>query len=194
MTRSVAIVYHSNMGHTERVAHAVAAGVTSVEGVSAILMTVAEAQSRFAELDTAHAIIFGAPTYMGSVSAEMKAFMDSTARKVYLRQSWKDKLAAGFTNSGAWSGDKLLTLIQFVAFAAQHSMIWTSLGLMAGNNQSSGSRDDLNRCGVWLGAAAQSDIDAAPDLMPPVSDLQTGEHLGRRVATLTLRFSPEGNI
>ena len=191
MTRRIAIVYHSNMGHTERMAQAVAAGAASVDGISVQLMTADEAHDRFDDLDAAHAIIFGAPTYMGSVSAEMKRFMDATSKKVYLRQAWKDKLAAGFTNSGAWSGDKLITLIQFVAFAAQHSMIWTTLGLMAGNNRSSGSADDMNRCGVWLGAAAQSNIDASADDMPTRADLLTGEHLGRRVATLALRFSFE---
>jgi NAD(P)H dehydrogenase (quinone) len=190
--RQVAIVYHSNMGHTERLARAVAAGASSVDGVSALLISVTEAQSRIEDLNASDAIIFGAPTFMGSVSAEMKTFMDSTSKTVYLQQSWKDKIAAGFTNSGAWSGDKLLSLFQIVAFAAQHSMIWASLGLMAGHNRSSGSADDLNRCGVWLGATAQSNIDASPDLMPLNSDLCTGEHLGRRVAQLSMRFSSVG--
>lgn len=188
MTRSVAVVYHSNRGHTEALAHAVAAGAESVAGVSSLLIPVADASTRLAELDAADAIIFGAPTFMGSVSAEMKAFMDSTARSVYMRQGWKDKLAAGFTNSGAWSGDKLLSLFQFIAFSAQHSMLWTGLGLMAGHNSSTGSANDLNRCGIWLGAGAQSNIDVPADVAPPDADLRTGAHLGQRVAELSLRF------
>jgi NAD(P)H dehydrogenase (quinone) len=190
MSRSVAVVFHSKMGHTERLAQAVARGASSVSGVTSLLIPVADANARLDELNAADAIIFGAPTFMGSISAEMKAFMDSTSKTVYLKQAWKDKLAAGFTNSGAWSGDKLLSLIQFVAFAAQHSMLWTSLGLTAGYNRSTGSAEDLNRCGVWLGAAAQSNIDASPDMMPTNADLLTGEHLGRRVATLSCRFLP----
>ena len=91
----------------------------------------------------ADAIIFGSPTYMGSASAPMKAFMDASS-KVWFTQGWKDKLAAGFTVSSNQSGDKLATLQQFVTFALQHSMLWIGTGMMGGNNSSKGSKDD--RC------------------------------------------------
>ena len=42
---------------------------------------------------------------------------------------WKDKIAAGFANSGSRSGDKLATLIQLALFAARHRMHWINLGL-----------------------------------------------------------------
>ena len=45
---------------------------------------------------------------------------------------WKDKIAAGFTNSGSRSGDKLATLIQLALFAARHGMHWINLGLPPG--------------------------------------------------------------
>ena len=55
--------------------------------------------------------------------------------------TWRDKVAAGFTNSGAKSGDKLHTLTSLAVFAAQHHMHWVSLGLGAGlDNTSTGSR------------------------------------------------------
>ncbi len=40
---------------------------------------------------------------MGSVSGPFKTFMDASSR-VWLEQKWKDKLAAGFTISGSFSG------------------------------------------------------------------------------------------
>ncbi|WP_428249126.1 flavodoxin family protein [Ferrovibrio sp.] len=178
---AIAIVYHSGYGHTQRQAEAVAEGVNAVPGAKALLVPVAEAEANEAALNAADAIIFGAPTYMGSVSAPFKTFMDWSS-KAWFGQAWKDKLAAGFTNSASQSGDKFNTLVQLATYAAQHGMLWVSLGLLPGNNNSKGSPDDLNRLGGFLGALAQSNADEGPDKGPSRSDLATARHLGQRVA------------
>jgi multimeric flavodoxin WrbA len=163
--------------------------VDQVDGAEALLLDVEEAQARWDDLATAGGIIFGTPTYMASVSAAFKAFQDATSNAVMARGfAWKDKVAAGFTNSGARSGDKLATLIQIALFAAQHGMHWVSLGLPPSNHSTKGSEEELNRLGFWLGAGAQSNIDQGPDLAPPESDLATALHLGRRVAETTVQF------
>jgi len=185
----IAIVYHSEFGHTGRHAEAVRAGVEEVEGVEALLLTVDEAQGRWDDLVASEAIIFGSPTFMASVSARFKAFEEATSRAVFAKSfTWKDKIAAGFTNSGSRSGDKLGTLIQLALFAAQHGMHWINLGLPPGNHSSTGSERDLNRLGFFLGAAAQSNTDEGPDLAPPEADLATARHLGRRVAEVAVQF------
>jgi NAD(P)H dehydrogenase (quinone) len=184
---TVAVIFHSGFGHTARQAEAVRRGIKRVAGTSALYLTSNEAQGRLDDLERADAIIFGAPTYMGSASGSFKAFMDSTS-KIYSRGAWQDKIAAGFTNSASRSGDKLATLTQFAIFAAQHRMHWVNLGLPAGNNHTHGSEQDLNRLGFWLGAAAQSNADQGADLAPPESDLLTAEHLGERVARVTQQF------
>ena len=185
----IAIVYHSGFGHTGRQAEAVKCGVEQVEGVEALLVTVEEAQLRWDDLASAEAIIFGSPTYMASASAAFKAFQEATSNAVFAKGfAWKDKIAAGFTNSGSRSGDKLATLIQIALFAAQHGMHWVNLGLPPANNSTKGSEADLNRLGFWLGAGAQSNIDQAPDAAPPEADLATARHLGQRVAEATLQF------
>jgi NAD(P)H dehydrogenase (quinone) len=129
-TTRIAIVYHSGFGHTARQAQAVkAAGVQLVPGAEALLMTTDDAQSRWEDLAAAEAIIFGSPTYMASASAQFKAFAESSSPAVFAKGlACKNKLAAGFTNSGAQSGDKLATLTQIALFAAQHGMHWVSLG------------------------------------------------------------------
>jgi NAD(P)H dehydrogenase (quinone) len=185
----IAIVYHSGYGHTGRQAEAVKAGVEKVEGAEALLLKVEEAQTRWDDLASAEAIIFGAPTYMGSASAPFKAFQDATSKAVLAKGfAWKNKIAAGFTNSGARSGDKLATLIQIALFAAQHGMHWVNLDLPPANNSTRGSEADLNRLGFWLGAGAQSNADQGPDVAPPEADLATARHLGQRVAEVTLQF------
>jgi NAD(P)H dehydrogenase (quinone) len=183
----IAIVYHSGYGHTAKQAEAVARGALSVDGATAALIKVEEVDQRWADLEKADAIIFGSPTYMGSASAPFKAFMDASS-KVWAAQGWKDKLAAGFTNSASQSGDKLATLQQLAVFAAQHGMIWIGLGLLPGNNSSVGRIDDINRLGSFLGAMAQSNADQGPEYGPIPADLKTAEHLGRRVGMAANRW------
>ncbi len=187
MTR-IAIVYHTGFGHTTVVAEAVARGAATVPDTKVSLIPVAEAQTHLSELEASDALIFGCPTYMGSVSAPFKAFMDASS-KVWLARGWKDKLAAGFTQSASASGDKLATLQQLVIFAAQHGMVWVGLGLVPGWNSSQSSSDDLNRLGSYLGAMAQFHIDRSADKVPYPSDLETAAHLGKRVAEAATRWA-----
>lgn len=182
----VAIVYHSSSGHTSHAANAVYEGTKAVSNVQAHLIPVAEIEKNWDVLKNSHAIIFGAPTYMGSASAPFKDFMDKSS-KVWMIQGWKDKIAGGFTVSGSQSGDKLNTLEQFAIFAAQHSMIWVSLGMMPGNNSSKSSVNDLNRIGSFIGAMAQANVDQGSEGMLE-SDLKTMNHYGKRIAEITHKF------
>jgi NAD(P)H dehydrogenase (quinone) len=183
----IVIVYHSGYGHTAAQAEAVARGASSAAGTAVQLVKVEDADQHWPDFAAADAIIFGTPTYMGSASAPFKTFMDASS-KAWFTQDWKDKLAAGFTNSASQNGDKLNTLQQLAVFAAQHSMVWVGLGLLPGNNSSKGSTDDLNRLGSFLGAMAQSNSDQGPEQGPTAADLRTAEHLGRRVAETALRW------
>ncbi len=185
----IAIVYHSGYGHTARQAQAVKAGIDRVAAVSGLLLTVEEAPNRWDDLAAAEAIIFGAPTYVAGPSAAFKAFQEASSRAVMAAgYRWKNKIAAGFTNSGSQAGDKLATLMQIALFAAQHGMHWINLDLPPANNSSFGSKEELNRLGFWLGAAAQSNVDEGADIVPPEADLATARHLGQRVAEATLQF------
>ena len=184
---SIVIAYHSGYGHTEVQAKAVAEGVSEAGG-AAELLSVANVEAIDWELlAKADAIIFGSPTYMGSVSGPFKTFMDASS-KAWFTQDWKDKLAAGFTNSASQSGDKLNSLIQMSIFAAQHGMNWVSLGLPPGNNSSEGSPEDLNRIGSYLGAMAQSNADASAEIAPPEADRKTASALGKRVTEAAIRW------
>ena len=183
----IAVVFHSTYGHTQRLAQAVVDGVRE-SGVEALLVDAGKDPIPWDALQRSEGIIFGCPTYMGSPSAVFKKFMEESSSR-WMKQEWADKLAAGFTNSSSQSGDKLNTLISLAVFAAQHSMLWVSLGLLPGNNQSSASVKDINRLGGWMGAMAQSNFDQPAELTPPDNDLATARHLGSRVAKTALRFT-----
>ncbi|MHC8314953.1 flavodoxin family protein [Pseudomonas sp. LB3P31] len=185
---NVVVVYHSGYGHTRVMAEAVALGVAQHLGSTCQLIAVEDVNAHWDRLHSADAIIFGAPTYMGSASASFKAFMEATAA-FYLAQPWRDKLAAGFTNSGSLCGDKLNTLLQMAVFAAQHSMIWVGLDLLPARSGSGLFDGQLNRLGSSLGAMAQSNVEQSPDQAPPAEDRCTAAHLGERVARLAARMT-----
>lgn len=184
----VAIAFHGGRGHTARLAEAVESGAKAVEGVLTDPVDVSRiAPEDWFRLDDADAIVFGAPTYMGTASAAFHAFAEASSRR-WFTGKWTGKLAAGFTNSGSKAGDKSSTLSYFATLAAQHGMLWVSLGLMPGWNSAKSGPDALNRLGFHLGAAAQSNLDEKPEAMHE-SDLATAEHLGGRVARYALQFA-----
>lgn len=185
----ISIVYDSGYGHTARVAEAVEEGVREVAGADVKLLAVADGVD-WATLEKSDAIIFGSPTYNGLISARLKQFFEDSTKAAWTELKWRNKIAAGFTNSGAQHGDKLNSLVSMALFAAQHGMIWVGLDLMPGNNSSSASPDDLNRLGSWLGVMTHANVDQAADVAPPASDLKTAQYLGRRVATTVSRFQP----
>ncbi len=178
----VSIVYDSGYGHTAKLTQAVADGARRVSETEVQLVAVANGPIPWQTLEASDAIIFGSPTYNGLVTAKFKQFMEDSTKPVWIPQKWRNKIAAGFTNSGAMHGDKLNSLVSMALFAAQHGMIWVGLDLFPGNSGS-----DMNRVGGWLGAMAQSD-DASPEITPPESDLLTAAYLGERVAQTVRRM------
>jgi NAD(P)H dehydrogenase (quinone) len=182
MTRIV-VVYHSGYGHTQRMAQAVA------EGANAELIAI-DAEGNlpaggWEQLKAADAIIFGTPTYMGSVSWQFKKFADASSKPWYA-QEWKDKVAAGFTNSAGMNGDKQGTLTTLFTLAMQHGMIWVSQGLMPANTRSA-KRDDVNYLVSYSGAIAQSPSDGGTGDMS-AGDLATAKLFGKRVADIATRL------
>ena len=186
----VAIVYHSGYGHTKLQAEAVRDGAGEA-GADVTLLTAEEATARMDDLSGMDAIVFGAPTYMGSASAPMKAFMDATS-KPWSQQAWKDKIAGGFSNSGSPSGDKVNTVTGFAILAAQHGMIWVGQGEP---NETSGAdwdgddEDGVNRLGGYLGPFAQSANAAPGPDNPPKGDIETAKLYGARIAKAAARWT-----
>lgn len=186
-TPVVSIAYHSGYGHTAVLAEAVRTGALEA-GAEVHLIQVDEiTDAQWEQLDASDALVFGSPTYMGTASGAFHVFAEASSKR-WFGQDWKDKLAAGFTNSGSKSGDKLHTLQFFQILAAQHGMNWVNLGLHPGWNNSAGSEHDLNRLGVFAGAAAATNVDEGPDAVHP-SDIATAEHLGRRITETARVFT-----
>ena len=179
----IVIVFHSGYGHTKKVAEAVAAG-------SGAELLAIDAEGNLPEggwdtLGAADAIVFGAPTYMGSPSWQFKKFADATS-KAWFTQAWKDKVFGGFTNSASFNGDKQVSLIALQTLASQHGGIWVSLGLPPANSKSA-TRADVNNLGGSVGLLVQSPSDASVDEIPS-GDLATAKLYGERIAAVTAKL------
>jgi len=173
---NIVIVYHSGYGHTKKIAEAVAAGSGGT-----LLAIDAEGnlpEGGWEQLAAAKAVVFGSPTYMGSVSWQFKKFAD-TSSKPWFSQVWKNKLAAGFTNSATLNGDKLSTLHYLFTLSQQHSMLWVGTGMMPANSKAA-TRADVNNLGSFSGLITATPSDASADEMVP-GDIATAKKFGERI-------------
>lgn len=179
----IVIVYHSGYGHTAKVAQAIAA--TSGGQLLAIDAEGNLPEGGWEALAAAQMIVFGSPTYMGMASWQFKKFADASS-KAWFTQQWKDKLAAGFTNSATLNGDKHSTLHYFITLAMQHGMAWVGTGMMPANNKAA-TRDSINNVGASAGLMTATPSDATPDEMVP-GDIATAQVFGERLAATVARL------
>jgi multimeric flavodoxin WrbA len=174
---NIVIVFHSGYGHTAKIAQAVA------EGSGGTLLAI-DAEGNLPEggweqLAAAKAIVFGSPTYMGSVSWQFKKFADASSKPWYT-QAWKNKIAAGFTNSATLNGDKFSTIAYLVTLSQQHGMLWAGTGMLPMNAKEH-SRDNINNLGGSTGLITATPSNASVDEMVP-GDIATAKVFGARVA------------
>ena len=71
----LSIIYHSQSGNTKKVAEIMAATAQELEGVEAKAMSIDAVDNDF--INESNAIIFGSPTYAGTLSWQMKKFLDT---------------------------------------------------------------------------------------------------------------------
>jgi len=187
----VAIVYYSGYGHTVKLAEALHAGAGSAPDTTATLYRIdangdlpPEAWESLAKAD---AVIYGSPTYMGGPAWQFKKFADASS-KPWFTQAWKNKVAAGFTNSASTNGDKFSTIAYFWTLSQQHGQIWVGTGLLPSNKKEHGPAD-VNWTAGSGGTLAVSPSDASPDEAPRSGDLETARLHGKRVAEIAARLA-----
>lgn len=178
----IVVVYHSGYGHTQKIAEAVAQSAQA-----ALIKIDADGNlpdGSWEQLAAADLIVFGSPTYMGSVSWQFKKFADASS-KAWFGQAWKNKLFAGFTNSASLNGDKLSTLHYFITLAMQHGGLWVGTALMPANTKAA-TRADINNLGSFAGLMTASPSDASVDEMVP-GDIATAHAFGARLVEVAGR-------
>lgn len=114
----ILIVYDSETGNTEKMAHAVEAGVKKVDNVDVITKKVDE--TNLDDLLAADGIIIGSPTYYGLMSAKVKELFD---KSVKIHGKLEGKVGAAFTSAGGTATGAETTILSILKAMLVHGMI-----------------------------------------------------------------------
>lgn len=184
----IGLVYFTNTDVTGNLMHAMMAEFES-HGCQLVIHRIEGNQIKdgrfhlpelFLQLHECHAIVFGSPTYMGSVSAQFKAFADATS-DFWSEQKWAGKLAAGVTSGTGLNGDQSSSLAHMQTLASQHGMLWVNLDATYHDAEKC-----VNRLGCHSGVTAHS-----PDGKVNKLDLDTAIYLAKKVIGYTEKFNTE---
>lgn len=171
----ILIAYYSREGHTRAMAEAVHRGAASVFGVQAVLRSVDSVA--VSELLAADAIIVGSPVYNANVAPAVQEFIN---RWPFQGSPLKDKIGAAFTTGGGISAGEELVQVNLL-----HSMLIFGMIVVGGPH--------------WQQPFGASAVTEEPPFEPKTSRppvhrrfLQKGEALGKRVASLAVRWKRAG--
>ena len=95
----VLVVYDSQTGNVEKMAYAVAEGITSAGGEATVLRA---EETDIESLRGYDAYAFGSPTHCGTMSAKMNDFFNNKLHKHWGKLG--NKVAVAFTSSGGLGG------------------------------------------------------------------------------------------
>jgi NAD(P)H dehydrogenase (quinone) len=168
----VLVAYYSFTTNTEKMAFAVVNGVKRVEKVAVKLKKVEEVTKE--DLQRAHGIVLGCPTYYGNIPGKMKSIIDDWSWKMEV--DFTDKVGGAFSTGGGQVGGKEFVVVSLLIFMINNRMVVA--GPLYGNEKT-GS--------IWaeMGAAAMTG-----PIDPGISEneLDSARRVGERVARLALKL------
>ena len=171
-TVRVLVAYDSLRGNTETMARAVAQAAGQVPGVNVNLKKVGEVSKQ--DLESAHGLILGAPTYYANIPGTMKTIIDDWSWK--MKVDFTDKVGGAFATGGGQAGGKEHVLVSLLLFMVNNRMV------VAGPLYEDEEGQD-----IWaeIGAAAMTG-----PLDPGVGphELDAARRLGERIARLAVRM------
>jgi NAD(P)H dehydrogenase (quinone) len=97
---TILIVYASDHGGTKKAAEAVAAGVATVSGATAVLREAEKAT--LDDLKAADGLILGSPTHMGSGDWRVKKFIDSVTSTAWMQGIFTGRVGGVFGTGGGY--------------------------------------------------------------------------------------------
>jgi len=113
----ILILYHSQSGHTRRMAESVARGAASIDQVKIVLKTASDATLH--DLLECDGIAIGSPEYFGYMAGMIKDFFDRTynearGKKEIFKKPYVVFISAGNDGSGALNSiERICTGYQF---------------------------------------------------------------------------------
>jgi NAD(P)H dehydrogenase (quinone) len=190
----VLVLFHSWSGNTHCLAEAVAAGAALGPEARVELRRVPELRderllledqrigAKFAVIQpcpvataddviSADVLVLGCPTRMGTMSAEMKCFIDGLST-LWRAGAFEDKVGAAFTTASTPHGGHEMTLMSLAVAMTHLGMVMASPGYTAAIFEDAGSP---------YGATATSKVQGVR-VRPTEADLVAARALGRRAA------------
>ncbi|MBX9459357.1 MAG: NAD(P)H:quinone oxidoreductase [Rhizobium sp.] len=194
----VLVLYYSAYGHIETMAHAIAEGARS-EGAEVNVKRVPELFSDEicasrgyktdqsapvaspSELDQYDAIIFGSGTRFGTVTAQMRHFIDQTGG-LWAQGKLVGKIGSVFTSSATQHGGQETTILGFIPTLLHHGMV--VVGLPYAFAGQSGVEDVKG--GSPYGAATIAGTDGSRQ--PSTVELDGARYQGAHVARIAAKM------
>jgi NAD(P)H dehydrogenase (quinone) len=164
----VLVAYHSRRGNTEKMADGVAEGARRVQGVEVVLKKVADVTKE--DLDSAHGIVLGSPTYYANIPGTMKTVLDDWAWK--MKADLTDKVGGAFATGGGQTGGKEHVVESLLLFMLSNRM------LVAGPLYQTDRPGD-----IW-GEPGSSAMTGPLDPGVGPGELDAARRLGERIARL----------
>ncbi|MFP4020553.1 MAG: flavodoxin family protein [Halanaerobium sp.] len=123
---NLAIIYYSESGNTKKTAELIKKGAESFDAVKVKLMSIEEVDVDF--VNSAQAVIFGTPTYMGDLSHQLKNWFDSHSNQLKLN----GKLGAAFATQRYIGGGATNALKTVLSHLLVKGMLAYSAGAAEG--------------------------------------------------------------
>jgi len=204
METKIQVIFYSTWGHIHKMAEAIVAGASEVEGASVELLQVPEliedrvleemgakaARAAFAHVPIAQvdkmaeadAIIFGTPTRYGNMCAQMKNFLDQTG-SLWMKGALLGKPGSVFTSTGTQHGGQETTITSFHTVLLHHGMVLVGLpyAICPGI-----SRTDEMLGGSPYGASTIAGSNGAR--VPVEAELEMARIQGRHVAAIARKL------
>ncbi len=205
MTTKVLVVFYSTYGHVHTLAERVAEGASQLGDVDVRLRRVAEFDSVRRQLESsdqyraaqdkqkdipevthddlrwADGMAFGTPTRYGNMTAQLKAFIDTTSG-LWLNGELEDKAAGVFTSTATIHGGQESTILTSLVPLLHLGMVF--VGTPYGQNQQILVTDGIG--GSPYGPGTLAGPDNARE--PVESELATARNLGSRIARVAERL------
>lgn len=120
----ILVVYASDYGNTEKMAHAVAEGVKLVPGAEAVVKKAEDVAAE--DMTASDGIIFGSPVHMGGMDWRIKKLIDTVCSGLWMQDLAIGKVAGVFATGsgfGGAGGGAELTLLSMLNNIVELGMI-----------------------------------------------------------------------
>lgn len=183
---AVAVIYYSLTGNVRAMAEA-AAGAAADTGCEVRLLPVDQAST--ADLEWAEVVLFGTPTRFGTLSAEIKQFIDGAGR-LWQQGRLADKVYGAFVSSSSAHGGQETTIQNFTTIFSHWGGIIVPPGFTAPIQFRSGNPHGASHVSAKGSAPDQVSLDAARYQAARAVEVAAALRAGRR--EVTLRQRPSG--